>query len=163
MTLLAIRYYPDPVLTQPSEKVTDFGPETQRFFDDLVHTMMVRDGVGLAAPQVGVSRRIIAAAPSPRRESVEIFVNPVITEKEGSDVAEEGCLSFPGLYVPILRARKIRLTYQDRNGAEKLVEVRDFFARVLQHEMDHLDGILMIDRVDFNKRQELLSRYGGVC
>ena len=163
MTILAIRYYPDPILMQPSEKVVDFGAETQRFFDDLVHTMMVRDGVGLAAPQVGVSRRIIAAAPSPRREAVESFVNPVITEKEGSEKAEEGCLSFPGLYVPIIRAKKICLTYQDRGGAEKQVEIRDFFARVLQHEMDHLDGILMVARVDFNKRQELLSRYGSVC
>ena len=162
MALLTIRYYPDPILKKVSDPLTDFGAQEQAFFDDLIQTMLARDGVGLAASQVGVSKRVIVASPTRKRETVEVFVNPVIVSREGAEAGEKGCLSFPGLYASIIRAKKLCFQYQDRNGMARQTEDKDFFARVIQHEMDHLDGILMIDRVDFNKRHELLALYNGV-
>lgn len=159
MKLLKIRIYPDPILTQKAVTVTDFGPEQQAFFDDMIETMYVEDGVGLAAPQVGVSQRILIASPRGKRGEEHVIVNPEIYEAHGREVAAEGCLSFPGLSVEIPRATKIRLRYQDRHGKSVDVELKNFFARVIQHEMDHLNGILMIDHLSFMDRQRILAEY----
>ncbi|HTL48505.1 MAG TPA: peptide deformylase [Verrucomicrobiae bacterium] len=159
MALLKVLIYPNPVLTQQALPLESFGPREQKLFDDLVDTMYHEDGVGLAAPQVGISQRILIVSPRAKRGEEEVVVNPVIYESRGQEIGPEGCLSFPGLTAEVMRATRIRVRYQDREGKPVDRELKDFFARVIQHEMDHLDGITLIDRVDFNQRMKLLSQY----
>ncbi len=159
MALLKIHTYPDPILKQKAEPLTDFGVKEQKLFDDMIETMYLEDGVGLAAPQVGVSKRILIASPNMKEGEEYVIVNPEILSATGREIGKEGCLSLPDIMGEVERAKKIRLRYQDRTGKFIEVEIKDFFARIIQHEMDHLDGILLIDRVDFNQRQELLAQY----
>ena len=159
MAILKIKTYPDPLLRQKSEPVTDFGPATQKIFEDMIETMYVEDGVGLAAPQVGIPKRILVASPTMTRGEEYVFVNPEILEARGRELGVEGCLSLPGISGEIPRAKIIRLRVLDRNGEPVEMEIKDFFARIIQHEVDHLNGLLLIDRVDFDKRQELLASY----
>ena len=159
MALLRVRTYPDPVLKVKALPLSSFGPKEQKLFDDMIETMHVEDGVGLAAPQIGVSKQILIACPAAKQGEEYVIVNPVIEESIGREKGMEGCLSLPRIQGEVFRAKTIVLRYQDREGNPHKVELKDFFARVIQHEMDHLDGILLIDRVDFNQRQELLSQY----
>lgn len=159
MALLKVYTYPDPVLKKKAEPLSAFGAPEQKLFDDMIETMYVEDGVGLAAPQIGVSKQILVVSPRSRKGEEQVIVNPVIEESWGREKGAEGCLSLPGITGEVYRAKKIRLRFQDRDGETKIVEVKDFYARVIQHEMDHLEGILLIDRVDFSQRQELLSQY----
>ncbi len=159
MALLQIRTYPDPILKQKAVPLTEFGSQVQRLFDDMIETMYIEDGVGLAAPQIGVSKRILIASPTMKRGEEHVIVNPEIYEAGGREVGVEGCLSFPGVSGEVARAKKIKFRFQDRFGKPHDMEIKDFFARIIQHEMDHLDGILLIDRVHFNQRQEILSHY----
>ncbi|MBI3313046.1 MAG: peptide deformylase [Candidatus Omnitrophica bacterium] len=159
MAKLKVKYYPDPVLQKKAELLTDFGMEMQKFFDDMIETMHIEDGVGLAAPQVGISKRILIACPTVKEGEEYVIVNPEILDAKGQETGMEGCLSLPGISGEVPRAKKIRLRFQDRDGKSHEVEIRDFFARIIQHEVDHLNGILLIDRVDFDKRQQLLADY----
>ncbi len=159
MSLLKIKIYPEPILKKKAEPVTDFGPQQQKFFDDMIETMYVEDGVGLAAPQVGVSQQILVASPTMTQGEEYVFVNLEIIESRGRELGVEGCLSLPGISGEIPRAKIVKFRAQDRHGKTVEMEVKDFFARILQHELDHLNGILLIDRVDFDKRQELLAAY----
>lgn len=159
MAILKVRVYPDPILKEKAIPHKDFGPQSQKLFDDLIETMYVEDGVGIAAPQVGVSKRIFIACPTAKKGEEFVIVNPEIYDAKGTQTGMEGCLSFPGVGGEVTRAKVIKFRYQDRNGKHHDVEVKDFFARVVQHEMDHLDGFLFIDRVNFNQRQVLLSEY----
>jgi len=104
------------------------------------------DGVGLAAPQVGLDYRLILCKESPKAEKIHVMVNPVIKEKEGLEIDAEGCLSIPDLAVDVPRQTRIKVTYSDEDLNEKNIVAEGYFARVLQHEIDHLDGILIIDR-----------------
>ncbi|MDD5218255.1 MAG: peptide deformylase [Candidatus Omnitrophica bacterium] len=159
MTLLKIKIYPDPVLHQKAERLTSFGPEEQKLFDDMIETMYREDGVGLAAPQVGISKRFFVACPTQKRGEEIVVVNPQILESKGRENGTEGCLSLPGIQGEVARAKRVRLRFETRHGEKKEAEVKDFFARVFQHEIDHLDGILLIDRVDFAQRQAILGQY----
>jgi len=159
MAHLKIRVYPDPILKKIAAPLTDFGPKSQKLFEDMIETMYLDDGVGLAAPQVGVSLRVLIASPTAKPGEEQVIVNPEILEESGRETESEGCLSVPGLAVKVARAKKIRLRYQDRQGNSHEVTLKDFFARVIQHEMDHLNGILLIDRVPFDERQTLLAGY----
>ena len=159
MALLKVRVYPDPVLKQKSTPLTEFGAKEQKLFDDMIETMVLEDGVGLAAPQVGVSRRILIACPSLKKGEEFVIVNPHICDFSGTEKGVEGCLSLPGISGEVVRAKKIRMRYQDRNGKAHDVEAKDFFARIVQHEIDHLDGILLVDRLDFDQRQAVLAKY----
>lgn len=159
MALLKIVTYPHPILKKKAEPLEDFGPSTQKLFDDMIETMHVEDGVGLAAPQIGVSKRIFIACPDAKPGAEYVMVNPEIYEALGQERDVEGCLSLPGICGEVVRAKKIRVRYQDRDGQLHDITARDFFARVIQHELDHLDGILLIDRVNFHERQKLLSEY----
>ena len=159
MAILKIRTFPDPILKKKSDPVTQFGPEEQKLFDDMIKTMYLEDGVGLAAPQIGVSKRILIASPTMTPGEEYVFVNLEILEARGRELGKEGCLSLPGISGEIPRAKKIRFRAQDRQGRPVEMEITDFFARIIQHEVDHLNGVLLIDRVDFDKRQELLSGY----
>lgn len=159
MALLKVKTYPDPVLKKKAEPLTQFGPEEQRIFDDMIETMYREDGVGLAAPQVGISKRILIASPTLTQGEEYVFVNPEILEAQGRELGVEGCLSLPGISGEIARAKTIRFRALDRNGKPLEMQIKDFFARIIQHEVDHLNGILLIDRVDFDKRQEFLAGY----
>ena len=159
MALLKIVTYPNPILTRKSTPLTEFGPAQQKLFDDMIETMYVEDGVGLAAPQIGISKRILIASPTMKEGEEYVLVNPEIYESSGAQKGPEGCLSFPGISAEVIRAKTIRFRYQDRFGKPQDIEAKDFFARIIQHEMDHLEGILLIDRVDFEKRHALLAEY----
>lgn len=159
MAILKIRTYPDPILKKKAEPLMKFGPEEQKLFEDMIETMYLEDGVGLAAPQIGVSKQILVASPTMTPGEEYIFVNPEILEPRGRELGKEGCLSLPGISGEIPRAKKIKFRALDRNGKPLEMEITDFFARIIQHEVDHLNGVLLIDRVDFDKRQELLSGY----
>ena len=165
MAILKIYTYPAQILTQKAVPVTVFDKKMQTFFDNMIETMYTDDGVGLAAPQVGVSKKILIASPQNKPGTETIICNPVIEDSRGSQIGPEGCLSFPGIFAEIPRAQWIRLSYQTRTGKKVVEEIEDFFARIIQHEMDHLSGILLIDRVNIVAREKLLAEYienGGV-
>ena len=162
MAKLKIRTYPDPVLKKKAVPVTDFGPAMQKLFDDMITTMHASDGVGLAAPQIGISQQIFIACPTMRHREAHVMVNAVIEKKSGTSVAAEGCLSLPGISGEIVRATKLRLTFQNRFGKKYTLEFEDFFARVIQHEMDHLTGILLFDHFKGEKREQLIANYNAL-
>lgn len=159
MSVLKIYTYPDPILARKAKEVSLFDKKTQRFFDDMIETMYTDDGVGLAAPQVGVSKQILIASPQNEPGTETVICNPVIEKFEGTQIGPEGCLSFPGVFADVPRAKWIRLRYQTRTGKVVIQELEDFFARIIQHEMDHLNGLLLIDRVNLVTREKLLAEY----
>ena len=159
MARLKLATYPNPVLKKKAEPVKEILPGDSAFFDDMIETMYLEEGVGLAAPQVGVSRRIIVVSPTLTQGEEFVFVNPEILEARGRILGLEGCLSVPGISGEIARAKVVHFRALDRQGKVVEMEVKDLFARIIQHEVDHLNGILLIDRVDFDKRQELLANY----
>ncbi len=146
---LVIRVFPDPVLRQPSEKVAVFDGELVYFVEKLFRAMREYDGVGLAAPQVGVSKRIAVIEYSGK---LYTLINPRILESEGEQVGEEGCLSFPGFYASVKRPAHVKLETQDVHGNVQVYSVSEFLARAFCHEMDHLDGKLFIDHLSPLKR-----------
>jgi len=145
--------YPDPVLKQECSPVEDFGEDLGRLIDDMLETMYAGGGVGLAAPQVGLTRRLLVADVSRKGDSPVEAVNPRIIFQEGSVAGEEGCLSLPDYREIIRRAKRVRVAAQNRRGEPIEIEAEDFMARCLQHEIDHLDGILCIDRLSRIKKQ----------
>jgi len=159
MAKLKIRTYPDPVLKKKTAPVTDFGPSMQKLFDDMIMTMHASDGVGLAAPQIGISQQIFIACPTMRHGEEYVMVNAVIEKKTGTTVTVEGCLSLPGISGEIVRAEKLRLVFQNRHGKKMTAEIENLFARVIQHEMDHLNGILLIDHFKGAKREQMIVQY----
>lgn len=155
-----IRLLGDPVLRRTAQPVPELTPETRALIADMFDTMYAADGVGLAAPQVGVGDRVIVV--DPRQEDVQAFalVNPVILERSSElDKAEEGCLSIPGLQEIVERPVRVTVEGLDREGATVRMAVDGFVARILQHEIDHLDGVLFIDRVSPLKRKLLIDKW----
>ena len=163
MALLDIRIYPDPVLTSPADPVQDFDDALRRLVDDMAETMYAGEGVGLAAPQVGVSRRLLVMDISnPEADggtSLTAFVNPEIVEARGRITWEEGCLSFPGLTVEIERAEWVRVRAQDAAGEVFETEAAGLPAVCLQHEIDHLDGTVILDKLSRLRRGRALTRW----
>ena len=147
MAVLSVRKYGDPVLRRRAARVEAVTPDVRRTIADMVDTMYDEAGLGLAAPQVGISLRLMVVTDDDGRE-VRALINPVITEQGGEIVAEEGCLSIPGIFAPVKRAEWVRLEAQDPDGRSVTINARGLRARVFQHEMDHLDGVLFIDRLD---------------
>ncbi len=143
-----VRYGAD-VLHQPAAPVEAITPEIQTLIDDMIQTMYAAPGVGLAAPQVGVGVRIFVCDISVGRSAGELltFVNPSFVERDGMQLEEEGCLSAPGFNATVARPARAILKGLDRNGEEQLIEATGLLARCFQHEMDHLDGTLFIDRL----------------
>jgi peptide deformylase len=137
---------PDPVLRKKAEFVPKVTKKTQLLIDHMMRVMRRANGVGLAAPQLGVLQRVIVVAPVDHRPIA--LINPVITESFGEQIGQEGCLSIPGLYGNVPRAEKVEVEALDRRGREIVVELQGMPARIVQHEIDHLDGILFIDKVD---------------
>jgi len=143
-----VRYGAD-VLHQPAAPVEAVTPEIQALVDDMIQTMYAAPGVGLAAPQVGVGVRIFVCDISLGRNAGELltFINPSFVERDGMQLEEEGCLSAPGFNATVARPSRAVLKGLDRNGEEQTVEATGLLARCFQHEMDHLDGMLFIDRL----------------
>ncbi len=147
MAVLTVRKYGDPVLRRRAVPVENVTPEIRRLIADLTDTMYDEVGIGLAAPQVGASVRLIVVSDEDGR-GVQALVNPVIAEEGGQVTAEEGCLSIPGVFAPVTRAAWVRVDAQDADGQPVSITAQALRARVLQHELDHLDGVLFIDRLD---------------
>ena len=149
-----IRKYGDKVLRGKNEKVKDFGPELAPLFDEMHETMIEARGVGLAAPQVGVAKQIAIMNPEPENEKKLIkMVNPrIIVSSDETERIEEGCLSVPGIRGEVVRAARITVAYQDENGKARTLEAEGLLARIVQHELDHLNGVLFVDRLSFAKR-----------
>jgi peptide deformylase len=143
-----VRYGAD-VLHQPAAPVEAVTPEIQALVDDMIQTMYAAPGVGLAAPQVGVGVRIFVCDISLGRSAGELltFINPSFVERDGMQLEEEGCLSAPGFNATVARPSRAVLMGLDRNGDEQTVEATGLLARCFQHEMDHLDGTIFIDRL----------------
>lgn len=155
MAVLPIRLYPDPVLREPAAPVTAVDDSVRKLIVDMRETMHAAEGAGLAAPQIGVQRRVFVYRFG-EEEEVRALVNPEIVSSDGEQIGDEGCLSIPGLAYPVTRAQHVRVRGLDENGDPVEFEAEDFDARVIQHESDHLDGILYIDRIDREFRREAL-------
>lgn len=144
MRELQIVKYPDPVLLKKAARVERVTPEIYAFTEGMVETMREDNGVGLAAPQVGVSLRIIVVEVD---EKVHALINPQIITREGSETTVEGCLSLPRLYGDVERAERVTVTGTNARGKKVTLSGEGLWARAMQHEIDHLDGVLFIDRV----------------
>jgi peptide deformylase len=151
-----IRVFGDPVLRQRAAEVEDVDGRLVRLVADMIETMYEAPGVGLAAPQVGVERRLFVYDVGDG-EGAKAIVNPVISEARGEWEFEEGCLSVPGLHWTIMRPKEIHLTGYDLDGNEVSFEADEYDARVFQHELDHLDGILLLERLDKETRREAMK------
>lgn len=157
MSVRRVRIYGDPALRTKAADVTEFGPALKALVHDLFETMSAYGGVGLAATQVGVLQRVLVVdVPlDDNRHARYALVNPTIVERSGSETGEEGCLSIPGVYDEIPRALTLRIQAVDEEGKPVELEAEGYLARALQHEVDHLDGVLFIDRLSPLKRQFL--------
>ena len=155
MALLDIVTYPNPVLETPGELVTEFGEDLQKLVEDMFETMYAARGVGLAAPQVGVSRRLFVmdcsggSNPSQR----VALVNPEVLVVEGAQTGDEGCLSFPGVFFPVKRSLRAVVQAQDLDGNEFEIDGMELEARCMLHETDHCDGVVFLDRTTPLKRE----------
>jgi len=161
MAILEIKKYPEKVLKQKALPVTAFNQELQVLIDNMIETMYAAPGVGLAAPQVGETKRLAVIDISSRDEKhpLIVIVNPVIVSCEGEVEFEEGCLSLPEYTALVKRAEKVVVRAQDRDGKTIAIQGEDLLAIALQHEIDHLDGILLIDRISPIKREFFKKRY----
>jgi peptide deformylase len=147
MAVLKIRKYGDPILRRRALPIEEVTAEVRQTIADMTETMYDEVGIGLAAPQVGISLRLVVVGDEDGR-GVRTLINPVIVEQGGQVTAEEGCLSIPGIFAPVTRAAWVRLEARDADGKPVELTARGLRARVLQHELDHLDGVLFIDRLD---------------
>ena len=157
MAVLSVRKYGDPVLRRRAKPVEAVTPDIKRMIADMVDTMYDEMGLGLAAPQVGISLRLMVVGDDEGREA-RALINPVIADQGGEIIAEEGCLSIPGVFAQVKRAEWVRLQAQDEVGQPVSITARGLRARVFQHEMDHLDGVLFIDRLDPVTRDRIKRR-----
>lgn len=157
MAVRKLVYFPDDPLTHRAKTVEVFGDKLQRLADEMIETMIAHDGVGLAAPQIGIAKRLFVLR-EPEGEAM-IFVNPEISGMEGQEEGEEGCLSMPGVYAQVPRATQLLVRAQDPGGDSFELEAQNFLARIIQHETDHLDGILFPGRLDIITRQEKLEEW----
>lgn len=170
MTVLQIYVAPHPVLKKKAEAVTGgIAPDIRKLMDDMLETMYANDGIGLAAPQVGASKRVIVMdidqkkgediPPQERRGRPQFFVNPeIISVSEDLRIYNEGCLSVPGQYAEITRPDKIRVKFLDYDGKAQEIDAFGLLATCLQHEMDHLEGILFVDHLSTLKRNMLMRK-----
>jgi len=152
--------YPDPVLEQPGELVTEFGDELRALVDDMFESMYAAKGIGLAAPQIGLSKRltVIDLSFKEKPEDKIVLINPEIVFRAGKQHEEEGCLSLPEIREKVTRAAKVRVKAQDLEGKWFEIEGEELLSRAFQHEIDHLDGILFFRRVSALKRDLILRK-----
>jgi peptide deformylase len=169
MEPLEVRVYPDPVLRRGGKPVTSFDSELRATAARMMTAMYDEVGVGLAAPQVGIEQKLLVLNPTGSKQDRDqelALINPKITRKKGREFDEEGCLSFPGIQADVERWIEITVTYQDLDGKEQTLKATDLLARIIQHELDHLEGVLFVDRLSAadklrvrSKLDELEERY----
>lgn len=155
--------YPDKRLKAVSKEVIDFDKSLHTILDDMYETMVAKNGVGLAAIQVGIDLRVLIiniplkdkekGQDQPKDNTLEV-INPIFLEEEGSSKYEEGCLSVPGYYEYVDRYKKVKIEYQDRNGIKHIIEDDDFLSIAIQHEIDHLNGRVFIEKLSILKRKK---------
>ena len=158
MSILSILEYPDPRLRTTARPVTRVDDTVRRLIDDMLETMYDAPGIGLAASQVDVHQRIIVVDVSENRDDPHAFINPEVTLISGEVETEEGCLSVPGFYEPVIRAEKIRVNALGRDGAPFELEAEGLLAVCIQHECDHLDGKLFVDYLSNLKRNRIRKK-----
>jgi peptide deformylase len=158
--ILKIVKYPEPVLSQPGEPVTEFDAELKKLADDMFETMYASQGIGLAAPQVAVGKRVTVVDLSQGKDPAQklVLVNPEVIFREGKQYEEEGCLSFPEIREKVQRAAKVRIRAQDLKGKWFELDGEELLSRAFQHEIDHLDGMLFIFRMSSLKRDLVLRK-----
>ena len=158
--ILNIVKYPEPVLSQPGEPVTEFNDELRKLAADMFETTYASQGIGLAAPQVGVSKRLTVIDLSMGKNPADkiVLINPEIISSEGKLYDEEGCLSFPEIKEKVVRAAKVRIRAQDERGKWFEMDAEELLSRCMQHEIDHLDGILFLFRMSALKRDLILRK-----
>ena len=160
MALLDIKLMGDPILREECVEVEEIDDELRRLAQDMFDTMYGAEGVGLAAPQVGVTKRLIVVDPREEGVTPRALVNPrVVEESDETDRAEEGCLSIPGLKEVVERKAEVVVEAEDLDGETIRIEADGLHARVLLHEIDHLDGVLFVDRVSPLKRKMLMKKW----
>ncbi len=158
MAILKILEFPDPRLRKKAVPVDAVDDDLRRLIDDMFETMYAAPGIGLAATQVDVHRRLLVADVSAEKDDPRVLVNPEILAKDGVAVTEEGCLSVPGYYEEVERAGHIRVRYLDRDGTAREEDFEGLLAVCVQHEIDHLDGKLFVDYLSEAKRQRIRKR-----
>jgi peptide deformylase len=160
MPVLPIVKYGDPVLRDATKPVIEFDEALQRLIDDMVATMYAAPGVGLAANQVGVSKRlaVIDLSVGKRPGELHVFINPEIVEVEGEVTEEEGCLSVPDFVEVVTRPERVKVRYTDRNGQQREIRGEGLMARALCHEIDHLNGTLFVDYLRGFKKERIMKK-----
>ncbi len=153
--ILEILKFPDPRLRVKSETITEFDDSLKKIVDDMAETMYNAPGVGLAAPQVGILKRLFIIDISKEKTDLKVFINPTILKMEGEVCDEEGCLSIPGEYANVTRAAVVEVAAQDIKGNEFILRAEGLMARAIQHELDHLNGTLFLDRLPSFKRESI--------
>jgi peptide deformylase len=150
-----LRYFGDPVLKQRAREVEEIDGDVATVVHGMYETMDLEDGIGLAAPQVGVRKRLFTFDLH-EGDGPAVVINPEIVEREGEVLSGEGCLSVPGYHFEVVRSERVTMRGLDLEGNELILEGDDLLARMIQHEIDHLDGVLLLDRVDPDVRREAL-------
>jgi peptide deformylase len=156
--LRPILHYPDPQLRRRAEPLSEVTGAVRALIDDMAETMYSAPGIGLAAIQVSVLQRVVVIDVSEERDELRVFVNPEIIESEGEQIMEEGCLSVPGVFEPVTRAERVRVRALDREGHPFELEATGLLAACIQHEIDHLDGKVFIDRLSRLKQQRIRKK-----
>ncbi|MFP4606742.1 MAG: peptide deformylase [Thiohalospira sp.] len=158
MALLPVLHFPDPRLRTVAEPVTEVDDAIRQLIDDLFETMYEAPGIGLAATQVDVHKRVLVIDTSEDRNDPKAFINPEILQRDGIETMEEGCLSVPGIYEKVERADRVRVRSLDRNGEPFEEDLEGLTAVCLQHEMDHLEGKLFVDYLSELKRNRIRKK-----
>lgn len=158
MAILDILRFPDPRLRNKAKRIDQVDAALQRLVDDMLETMYQAPGIGLAATQVNVAKRVVVMDLSEEKDQPLVLINPEIIERDGSDEYEEGCLSVPGIYETVKRAERIRIKAQDREGNPFEMDAEALLAICIQHEIDHLDGKLFVDYLSSLKRQRIRKK-----
>jgi peptide deformylase len=158
MAVLGILTYPDPRLHQKAAAVDVVDDEVRQLVDDMAQTMYQAPGVGLAAPQVNVQKRIIVVDTSETRDQLRVLINPELVELDGEQECEEGCLSVPGVFAPVTRAEHIRVRALGRDGKPFELEADGLLAVCIQHEIDHLDGKVFVEYLSHLKQERIRKK-----
>ena len=160
MSILNMVLYPDDPLTQKAEPYDVISPDLLALKEDMLETMQAYEGVGLAGPQIGISKRIFVMQ-EPDREGL-CLINPEILSTDGEQIGEEGCLSIPEIYSDVVRAERLTVRALNEHGQTMTIEAEGYAARIILHEYDHLEGIMFLDRLDILTRQAKLAEWNDV-
>ncbi len=158
MAIRQILHYPDPRLRRFAEAVEQVDDQIRALIDDLANTMYQAPGIGLAAPQINVAKRVIVIDASATKSELLVLVNPEIIDRQGEQTLEEGCLSVPGIYDTVTRAERIKVRALDRHGKVFELETSELLATCIQHEIDHLEGKLFVDYLSRLKQQRIRKK-----